>query len=513
LAEQKSKVKSQGVLALDLSTAVRKLGNIIERLLARFVSGKVVTLDISSAGVSIMETRGGTIRRWADASFESEEAAPAGGKGESDLGAIVRRLMRSSGIKASKVIISISGLYTISRFIPTSGLPPAPTLDESVNEIARDIIPVPRDTVYFFWQALNTAEGGSHVFTTGVPRDVIDDKVRALKAAGISTQAIELKTMALARAVGKKEALILNIELTNFDIVILSNGVPEIIHSLAWRPDSMGTEDATEYLAAQLDMIVEHYNAGRVGRPFDMSAPLYITGQLSVKPELMEGLKSRLEFNIEPLASPLGCPVFLPVSQYAANIGLAMRKEMSMRDVSGNSGAGSSTLSVNLLPHAYQPWRPTLKQIYSVIIIIAAVALVFPLWQLTTEEMKKTSALQMKDVALNAQLVKKKAEIERRDPLQKAIDEYHSIIVRDKSFTDDIKVIVQEAAKLGVEVSSISHGGKNINISCQAADYISFRDYLTALEASGRFATPIPPPEGYPYTTSGPIMLTTQTSK
>jgi hypothetical protein len=285
--------------------------------------------------------------------------------------------------------------------------------------------------------------------------------------------------------------------------------VPEIMHSLAWRPDSMGTEDAAEYLAAQLDMIVEHYNIGHVGRPFDMSAPLYITGQMSVKPELMERLKRRLEFKIEPLASPLDCPAFLPVSQYAANIGLALR----LGDVSSNGDAGSSTLSVNLLPQAYLPWRPTLKQIYSVIIIIAAVALVFPLWQLTTEEMRKTSALQMKDVALNAQLMRKKTEIERRDPLQKAIDEYNSIIVRDKSFAADIKVIVQEAAKLGIEVNSISHGGTNINISCKAADYISFRDYLAALEASGRFATPIPPPEGYPYTTSGSIKLTTQTSK
>ncbi len=512
MAEQKSEVKSQGVLALDLSTAIKKLLKTMERVLARFVSGKVVTLDISTTGVSIMETSGGVVKRWADAPFESEEAEQIGDRVEPDLGVFVKRLMNSSGIKASKVNISISGLYTISRLIPTPSLPPAPTLAESVDEIARDIMPVPKEILYFFWQTLSADEKDSHVFTVGVPREIIDDIVLALKAAGITTQSIELKTMALARAVGKKEALILNIEPTNFDIVILVKGVPEVMHSLAWRPDNMSIEDAAEYLAAQLGMIVEHYNAGHVATPFDMATPLYITGQMSVNPELMEKLLGGLEFNIEPLAPPLDCPEFLPISQYAANIGLAMRKEMAMRDVNGNGDAGAVTLDMNLLPQTYMPWRPTLKQVYSVVTIIAAIALVFPLWQLTGEEMRKTSVMAMKDVALNAQLLRKKAEIERREPLQQAISEYSSIIVRDKSFNDDIRVIVQEAEKLGVEVSTLSHKGNDISINCMAGDYLSFRYYLTALEESGRFATPIPPPEGYPYTSGGSIQLTTQTS-
>ena len=532
MAEQKGEVKSQGVLALDLGTAVKKLLKMLERVLARLVSGSVVTLDITSTGVSIMETRGGVVRKWADASFEfkemerkgpepeeaeqedleSEEAEQEGDRNDNDLGAIVKQLMDSSGIKANKVNMSISGLYTISRLIPTESLPPGSTLEVSVEEIAREVMPVPRETLYFFWQTLSADERDSHVFTVGVPKEVIDEKVRALKAAGINTQLIELKTMALIRAVNKKEALILNIETTNFDIIVLSRGAPEIMHSLAWRPDSMGIENAAEYLAAQLDMIVEHYNAGHVIEPFDMATPLYITGQMSVDPELMEKLKGRLDFNVESLTCPLDCPEFLPVSQYAANIGLAMRREVATRVASSDGDAGALELDMNLLPQAYMPWRPTVRQIYSGAIIIAAVALIFPLLQLTNEEMMDTSALSMKDVALNAQLLKKKAEIERREPLQKAIDEYNSIIVRDRNFDDDIRVIVREAERLDIEVSALSHSGKDINVTCVAEDYLAFRDYLAALSASGRFSTPIPPPEGYPYTVRGSIRLTTQTS-
>ena len=75
-------------------------------------------------------------------------------------------------------------------------------------------------------------------------------------------------------------------------------------------------------------------------------------------------------------------------------------------------------------------------------------------------------------------------------------------------FTEDLKVIKSLAEELGVEVKAISHGGSSITITCQADSYTSFRDYLTALEESSRFTTPIPsPPEGYPNVKGGSITL------
>ena len=511
MAEKKEKNKSQNVMALDLGTALRKLLKALQRALARLVSSKVVTIDISQAGIRLMETRGGVVRRWADALFEAEEAKPGVPGTVPALSAVIRQLMNSSGIKAKKVIASISGVYTVSRLIPVSSLPPAPTLEESVNDIVRDIMPIPMEDLYFFWQTVSTNDGEQQVFTIGVPRDIIDDKIRALKTVGINPQVIELKAMALARAVNKKQALILNIEPTNFDIIMVAKAVPGIMHSLAWRQDSMDIADAAEYLATNLEGTVDFYNGQHADKPFDMTNPLYITGQMSIEPELMEKLRARLGFNIEPLTPPLECPVFLPVSQYAANIGLAMRKEMALRNSDGE--AGLYPLEVNLLPQVYLPWRPTAKQLYSVVILIAAVALIFPLSNVTAEVRGQTMVLERKSEMLNNQLLQKKMEIEKREPLQRAIGEYNSVVTRKGSFSEDIRVVMEEAKKLGVEVGSIAHEGEGIAISCTAKDYLSFRAYLTALEESGRFTTPIPPPEGYPYTMGGSVKLEPQISQ
>jgi hypothetical protein len=266
----------------------------------------------------------------------------------------------------------------------------------------------------------------------------------------------------------------------------------------------MSIEDAAEYLATNLEVTVDFYNAHHVDAPFEVANPLYITGQMSMELELMAKLRSRLGFNIEELTPSLDCPALLPVSQYAVNIGLAMRQEVFHRD---GGGARLLPLDINLLPRAYRPWRPTTNQIYSVVILVAAIALIFPLMEVTAEAMGKTAILQQKSDTLDNQLMLKKMEIERREPLQKAISEYNSIVNSDTSFSDDISLIIREAERTDVVVNAIAHDEVEIAINCMADDYLSFRAYLAALEESGRFASPIPPPEGYPYTTSGTITL------
>ena len=65
---------TKSVLALDLGTAVRKLTRAIGRTVGKWVGGKVVTLDIDSTSIRLLETKGGVVRRWADASFELGKA-------------------------------------------------------------------------------------------------------------------------------------------------------------------------------------------------------------------------------------------------------------------------------------------------------------------------------------------------------------------------------------------------------------------------------------------------------
>lgn len=502
--------QNKGVMALDVGTAIRHLANAITRKLGRRVAGKMVTLDIDSAGIKLLEVRGDTVRKWASVTLEP--GAGEEGTAQAGMGAMVKQLINSSNTGSGKVTASLSGLYSVARILPMPAVPVGLTLQEYVLELARDEMPTPMDRLYVSWQTMDAVENDSEqrVLILGVPRDLLDNEVRGLRAAGISPRILELKAIALTRVVNRERAIVINVEPASFDIVIIVNGVPEIMRTLAWQPDELTVEDRAEHLAVATELTVDFHNSHHSDTPLDPATPLFVTGQMSADLTLADELRARLGYPNEPLEPPLKYPPDLPVSQYAVNIGLALRGIAQSQN--REEGRGVS-LDMNLLPSIYSPWRPSARQLYSSVVVVAAISLLFPLFQITSEAMGQTANLETKYNIINNELEGKKLEIKEREPIQKAVNEFNLILNQGGNFTGDIELITGAAEKLGVQVSSITHEGGKISIDCQAEDPVTFDRYLEALAESGRFASPIPPPEGYPYTTGGSIKLETKASE
>ncbi len=506
MAEKKGKARTKsGVLSMDLNSALRAIVRSITGKLEEWLGRPVITLDIDSKSIRLLEMKGNVVKKWAEASFETSKPAeeePASGLPA--LGKAVRQLMASSGIKAKKAVASLSGLYTVSRVLSESALPPAPTAGEAILEVANETMPLPEHRRYLAWQTISNRENERLFLAVGVSREVIDEEVHALKAAGIDPYVVELRSMALVRAVDKKQALILNIDSPSIDLIVVVNNVPEVIRTIAWNPNQLSLEETAEYLTTMLEANVEFYNSHHLETPLDPATPLVVTGQLAMNSDLVERLNATSGYHVEPLVLSVKYPAYLPVSQYVVNIGLALRKSAITKNKVQD---GILPLDLNLLPGTYRPWRPTSRQVYAIIVLIAGFALLFPLFDVASEAMSKTAILEAKFKTLDSQLELKKREIQKREPLQKAVAEYQKIVDREVSFEKDVEVIFGEAEKLGVTVNSIRHRGTSIEVTCKAEDYLTFREYLKALEEIGRFLSPIPPPEGYPYTTSGIITL------
>jgi len=465
---------------------------------------RVVTLEIDTTAIRVMETSGRRVIKWASLSLEPTMTEGGVISDPQALSTAVKQVMTSSGIEAKDVIASVSGLYSVNRILTVSSLPSGSAAREAVLAAAQETMPLAMDELYLAWQTIATGEDGRHVLAVGVPRDVIDAEVRALRAVGLNPRILDLKTMALARAVNKEQALILNIEPSSFDIVIVVDGIPEVMRTIGWQQEDLAVEDRAEYLAVNLELTVGFYNSNHPGLPLDPATPLFITGQMSSDLTLVEKLQARGEYPIEPLVPLLECPVHLPVSQYAVNIGLAVKGTM----LSENLGQGGYfPPDINLLPEVYKPWKPSARQLYFACFIIAAIALIFPLFQLASGAMDKTADLQAEYDSLNSELQQIQLELKKREPLQKAINEYGAIVDMGGGFTEELTVINSQAERLGVQLESVVHEGETITVTCEAGSYITFREYKTALEESGRFLTPVTPPEGYPYVTRGPIKL------
>ena len=75
-------------------------------------------------------------------------------------------------------------------------------------------------------------------------------------------------------------------------------------------------------------------------------------------------------------------------------------------------------------------------------------------------------------------------------------------------YTEDLAVIRNEAEKFNIQLQSITHHGNSIQVICHAEIYTTFRDFLTTLEESGRFLSPIPEPERFPFLAGGTVTIT-----
>src|SRR3990172_7518810 len=85
---------------------------------------RVVTLEINSTDLRLMETKGGRVAKWASQAlgpgiFENEVATNPRG-----LSLAIRQLLASNGIKTRKITASISGLFSLTRIISVATSPP-----------------------------------------------------------------------------------------------------------------------------------------------------------------------------------------------------------------------------------------------------------------------------------------------------------------------------------------------------------------------------------------------------
>jgi len=228
--------------------------------------------------------------------------------------------------------------------------------------------------------------------------------------------------------------------------------------------------------------------------------PLYIVGPLSTDAGLLEGLKALSGYNIHSIAPPIKYPADFILSEFTTNVGLALRESGKSSGLMGKLNIELTrkkpdthhtydtyeSLAINLLPHAYQPWRPSSRQILSVSVPVLAAILIIPFYNIVSAAMDQTAVMETRYKNLNNELERRKLEIKNREPLIALINEYNSITTTAGYLDEDLSLIREIAGNLSVQLTSVTHAGKTIDISCEADNGI-LRQYASALQDSGRF--------------------------
>ncbi|MBI4334827.1 MAG: pilus assembly protein PilM [Chloroflexi bacterium] len=456
------------------------------------MASQTVTLYIDDSSLQLLVTRGKRIKRWGRASLEPGLVRGGTIVNEVEVARIITDLLKAQKVKTKKVVVGMSGLNCLTRpiILPATA---KQKLAEAVLGEAKKVLPVPLEHLYLCWRSAPSRDRKIRLFLAAVPRRTVDGIVAILLRAGLKAQSLDLKPLALARLVRDSTAIVIDVQPTEFDIVVMSNGIPQPIRSVP-LPDGP-LEKKIKTIGDDVLRTVEFYNSNSPQNPIHDAVPLYVAGELAARPDLCQALSEHLGHAFSVLQSPLPSRELPDAGPFLVNIGLALKEMPSVRM------AASPTTNLNVLPEAYRNKPFSLTRAFALPAAAAAAAFVIPLAMLLQSASASISSMRDQINVANRLLTQRQAEeqqlkkditaLEKR--AVKADDAYDSVVRAFSGFRtsserlngDLYTMMDSRYGALGLSHISYLKGVMTIKGSLPTRPEVL--DYAKRLHSTGRF--------------------------
>jgi Tfp pilus assembly PilM family ATPase len=291
----------------------------------RLFSQSVTTLGIEGGSVRLLVAKGRRITDWGIAPLEPDLVADGVVVDPRAVGMHIRSLLASHHVRNGKLVVSLTGQRSVHRILKFPQMN-AQLLREAIPREMKREIPVPLDEMYVSWQVIGAENGHLRVFALGVPRDILGPQLEAIKLAGRKPHSMDIKPLALVRAVGKTHALIADLEPESIDVIVVREAFPDTIRTVSLRYEFSEVEYKIRRLAEELARTVKFYSDTHREDPLPPSTPVFLTGSLAEEVASSSVVEASVDHPVEPLSPPLECPPGLPVATFMVNIGLALKE-------------------------------------------------------------------------------------------------------------------------------------------------------------------------------------------
>jgi type IV pilus assembly protein PilM len=329
------------------------------------MANNVVSLYIDDICVRVMVTRGKRISRVAELKLEKSLAEIDSKEKEIELGKKIRYLLKFNKIRTHKIILGISGLHCLTRPVALPEVPKA-MLGEAVLREARRVMPMPLEQLYLSSQVISIAGGRTNVFLVALPRQMADMVIRVINYAGCKPYLMDIKPLALARLSPDATSIIMDVQPNEFDIVMMINGLPQPVRTIAFPHDALSFPDKYRYIKEELKRTLDFVRTKQEENQITPDTTMYISGELAEHPESFDELSAEFKIKTAKLALPLKYVKNLEPAPYLVNAGLAL-KEMA-----GETHALKPNF--NALPAPYQPKKMSLNKIMALPAAVCAIA-------------------------------------------------------------------------------------------------------------------------------------------
>ena len=456
---------------------------------------QIITLYIDDSSLKLLVAQGKEVKKWVGLSLKPGLVSDGVITDPTRLATELKNLLNAQGVKQRKVVAGLSGLHCLYRVITLPDLPGS-VLAEAVNREAERLLPVALDELYISWQIIHRFNKETRVFLAAYPRNATNALIETLRQAGIDHYLIDLTTLALARVANRATAIIADVRSSEADIVIMVEGVPELIRSLPLPSEAAPISEKLSIVREELERTIKFHNSNNPEKLLDADVPIYVSGELGEEPKLDQSFLDELGHPVLSLSSPLKCPGGLAITQYMVNIGLVLK------DQAQSKGADLSVVNLNVQPEVYQPKPRPLAKILAPLCIIVAIGILVPLAIQVVNAATDTASIRDQLDTTNQLLALKHNE---QVSLTREIAELNDKIAELKTTSDSLTTtldnfgtqqvvinndldVITGSLPSTIELMSIGYAGNIVNVSGWTPSENEVLLYVKSLSNSARFS-------------------------
>lgn len=359
-----------------------------------------VTLDIHQSGISLLETDGEWVVQWSTSPLPDGLVSNGVVVDPPSLATHIKALLGDRFSNRGKVIVCLSGVRYIPRVFSVPNFKRSLRV-EVIRHESEKRMPVPLEQLHLSWRRLNGDRSGERYFVVGVPRRSVQSLIETMAEAGIKNFALDIRPIALARSVNARESVILNLEQGNAELVLVIDGIPEIMRSVPVDLDPDALQDTLGEIGAEVIRTIDYYNSTHLDRPMDPEAPVFLTGAIARDEFAISPLDQLFGSRIVPVAALMKGSVDFPVAGYAANMGLVLgRANPKKFDLLASAPA----MSVGIEPQEYRPPVRSGRGILLAGTVVLALALLFPVYQARSQAHTSANALEQELAIIESDL-------------------------------------------------------------------------------------------------------------
>jgi hypothetical protein len=285
---------------------------------------RIIALSIEGNDIRVLNYHNNAVESWKSVPFNAaylkmgQVADPVG------LGEVIKSAMEGIDIGRCYVLCALPGLRSVSRIIAVPNVGKK-EMESVIPREVRRTMTVSEEDNYFHWQVLPVEAAQARVFVLAVPKEPLSLMLQAFSNAGLHPGQIDLKPLALMRAINQKDAIIANCEGNSMELVIVSDDIPVLIRSVFLGEGVANQDYAVGRISDELGRTIVTYNEINKDRPLDQDTPIYLTGSAAAGVPFALNVAALTGRTVQPLESPITIPDDLPIAEYMVNIGLILK--------------------------------------------------------------------------------------------------------------------------------------------------------------------------------------------